>query len=40
MLDADVVVSFHPMVLHPPSHDMIKKRAYVVHTWCKSSFTT
>ena len=24
MLDADVVGSFHPMVLHPPSHDKLE----------------
>ena len=33
--DADVVGSFHPMVLHPPSHDMP-----IMITWCKSSITT
>ena len=34
--DADVVGSFHPMVLRPPSHDT---HCYQ-NTWCKSRITT
>ena len=29
-LAADVVGSFHPMDLHPPSHDILCKRIHVV----------